>query len=178
MRDRGTADAPWIDTSDISDPVKRLRFLRLRMAELDAEERSKAAAPAPVKPPRRFPVRDLAWVVILLLVALLPAVHSSGTAETIRRERGLVLPGASPSLPSPPARVWLVEQTPAEETYSNGLHIDLTFSVSNPVRKPFPVFPLNGGAQPTGYATQPVGIVYHTVPKVIWRPLRRSRIAG
>jgi hypothetical protein len=56
--------------------------------------------------------------------------------------------------------VWQVEKTRDVETFSNGLHIDDRYAVSNDPRVPYPVFgPI--GTQ-SGLRTQPAGIVYHT----------------
>ena len=61
-----------------------------------------------------------------------------------------------------PQKVWRVDRTDSLETYSNGLRIDLTFAISNQPRDKFPVFPLNGGAVPARYQSNPAGIVFHT----------------
>jgi hypothetical protein len=142
----------------ISDPVKRLRFLRREMAALEAEEPAKAPAPKC----RRFNPRAIASAVFVLFLVLLPGMRPSDTADTFERERRLTIPFASPpALPSPP-RVWMVDHSATEETYSNGLHVDLTFAVSNRPTKRFPVFPLNGGAEVAEFGSQPAGIVYHS----------------
>ena len=130
------------------------------MAGLEQEAQAEIVS-AP-KPTKRFPVRPFVWAAIALLLVLLPGSHPSSPAETVRLERQLVLPVANAAPLAPPVKVWLVERTATEETYSNGLHIDLTFAVSNRPRKRFPVFPLSGDAKPAEYATQPVGIVYHS----------------
>jgi len=46
--------------------------------------------------------------------------------------------------------------------YSNGLRVDLTFTVANRPRAHFPIFPLTGSTGATRTGTAPVGIVYHT----------------
>jgi hypothetical protein len=130
------------------------------MAELEQEAQAEIASTP--EPSKRFPVRPFVWATIALILVLLPGSHPSSPAETVRLERQLVLPVANAAPLAPPVKVWLVERTATEETYSNGLHIDLTFAVSNRPRKRFPVFPLSGGARPAEYATQPVGIVYHS----------------
>jgi hypothetical protein len=130
------------------------------MSELEQEARAEIAASP--KPSKRFPARPFVWAAIALILVLLPGSHPSSPAETLRLERRLVLPVAKAAPLATPVKVWLVERTATEETYSNGLHIDVTFAVSNRPRKRFPVFPLSGSAKPAEYATQPVGIVYHS----------------
>jgi hypothetical protein len=138
--------------------VKRLRFLRYKMAAIERKELAQ-----PVPPLERITlVKAVASCSVLVpLLLFFPKAPPAGTAET-NRERRLSLPSSDPAvLPAPP-QIWMVEQTAASETYSNGLRIDLTFAVANRPRRQFPIFPLNGGAERSGYETKPVGIVYHS----------------
>jgi hypothetical protein len=134
----------------IMDPVERLRFLRQEMH----------SQPEPVHRRRRTALRHaasmMAGLVLLVVIGPLP----TGTAETFAKERRLVVAASPVANPAP--RVWLVEQSDSLEVYSNGLRVDLTFAVSNRPRRPFPIFPLAGGAEQKAEGNAPVGIVYHT----------------
>ena len=161
--------APWLDLRayKIGDPVERLRFLKREMQVLEQESR---------RSPAKFVRQWQSLLGIGLAVAgVLAAAWPAGLAQTAARERSMAIPGGAaafaPAKPIAPAdsenawaaqKVWRVDRSEAEETYSNGLHIDLTFAVSNQPRGSYPVFPLNGGAQPVRYQTNPAGIVYHT----------------
>lgn len=136
----------------ITDPVERLRFLRQSMEAARAQNAA--------RPTRRWrPASIVAG--LLLLVTIVPV--PTGTAETFARERALVATrSAGVPVANPVTRVWLVDKSDALELYSNGLRIDLTFTVSNHPRRPFPIFPKEGGALPAGKGTAPVGIVFHT----------------
>jgi hypothetical protein len=131
----------------ITDPVERLRFLRLEMR----------------KPP---PAQTQHWrealpiAVLVAMVAIVPL--PTGTAETFAREKTLVAAGAASAEGASASRVWLVDKSDSTELYSNGLRIDLTFAVANRPRNHFPIFSLAGGAEPQAEGGQPVGIVYHT----------------
>jgi hypothetical protein len=101
----------------------------------------------------------LAGLVVMVAIVPLP----TGTAETFAKERKLVMPATPQTVAAPiPPHIWMVDQSKSLELYSNGLRVDLTFSVSNRPRKRFPIFPLAGGAKQQGEGTGPVGIVYHT----------------
>lgn len=141
----------WVErrAGRIADPVERLRFLR---REMRARSR-----------PRRTHRWRMASVIagLALMVAIVPV--PTGTAETFAKEKRLVVP-APPTLAagSPAPRVWLVDKSDSLELYSNGLRIDLTFTVANRPRSRFPIFPLDGSTEPLGEGGAPVGIVYHT----------------
>jgi hypothetical protein len=57
--------------------------------------------------------------------------------------------------------VWMVEKDKTEEVFSNGLHIDTRFAVSNHPRS-YLAFPLHGPARSAVRRAVPVGIVFHT----------------
>ncbi len=98
---------------------------------------------------------------LVVMVAIVPL--PTGTAETFTKERRLVVAESQqPPVASSAQRVWLVERSGYLELYSNGLRIDVTFAVSNRPRNRFPIFSLEGGAEPVGEGNAPVGIVYHT----------------
>ena len=139
----------------ISDPVKRLRYLRARMAEPAAE-----TAP----PPRRLGARHLWWVLcatVVLAIAVMSLTPRRAEATPRARE---VLAEAAPkdSQTGPVPHVWRVERTETAELYSNGLRVDLTFAVSNRPRESFPIFPVTGGPAPRKRRSTPAGIVFHT----------------
>ncbi len=133
----------------IMDPVERLRFLRQEM-------HSQPEPPRRWRTGLRHAASLMAGLVVLVVIGPLP----TGTAETFAKERRLVVAAAPVANPTP--RVWLVEQSDSLEVYSNGLRVDLTFAVSNRPRRPFPIFPLAGGAEQKAEGNTPVGIVYHT----------------
>ncbi len=128
------------------------------------------SAPEPVfsKLSRRFriPGTPLAFLPILA-IALTPS--PTGTAETFVRERGPLITGSNnpPTSPSPVPRIWRVETSGTTDTYSNGLRIDRTFTVSNRPRKSYPVYPLTGGSEPTRLSENPAGIVFHTTESLL-----------
>ena len=157
-------DAARIDwrAGRISDPVKRLRYLRGEM--------SRETVPIASSPRRNWQrFRHLAWVAVPAVIALVPGPSPRGSAEILERERALVVPRAddAPTPISPVPRVWLVERTENTEVYSNGLRVDLTFVTSNRPRAQFPVYSLAGASAPVKYATKPVGIVFHTTESLI-----------
>lgn len=134
----------------IPDPVERLRFLRREMRPQIQQRKSKKSW------------TRAGWLAagLAALVVLVPV--STGTAETLAKERLLVAPDAPKTALTAEAtpRVWLVDRSESSELYSNGLRIDLRFAVSNRPRRPFPIFSTGGIRQGEGNA--PVGIVYHT----------------
>src|SRR5487761_2004064 len=134
----------------IPDPVERLRFLRREMRPQIQQRKSKKSW------------TRAGWLAagLAALGVLVPV--STGTAETLAKERLLVAPDAPKTALTAEAtpRVWLVDRSESSELYSNGLRIDLRFAVSNRPRRPFPIFSTGGIRQGEGNA--PVGIVYHT----------------
>jgi hypothetical protein len=137
----------------IGDPVNRLRFL-------------KAVAPPPTRGGRSGPWRAffhylLLAIVPLMLVAAFLVVRAAARApapEAWKPPAGLSRSVVSPALPE----VWMVEKGSSEEVFSNGLHIDTRFAVSNHARS-YLALPLNGPAG--GRAVRrsvPAGIVFHT----------------
>ena len=130
----------------IKDPVARLRYLHHKLG------------PGAIQPvPRRT-----RWKAISLLPAMaclfIPGFKASNTGDEL-------LPPPPPNLIANAAvdvfsDVWLVEKTRDVETFSNGLHIDDRYAVSNDSRVPYPVFGAVGTK--SGLRTQPAGIVYHT----------------
>jgi hypothetical protein len=147
--------APWLDLRayKINDPVERLRFLRREMQALESEGISRRVT------------HSWKWAVAagMALVAILAVARPTHMAAT-------AIPTPTAALPTPPAapvnlvpeKVWRVDRSGTLETYSNGLHVDVTFAEPNKPRNPYPVFPLTGGSQAERYQSTPAGIVYHT----------------
>jgi hypothetical protein len=128
----------------IKDPVARLRYLQLKVG------------PGSIHSvPRRT-----RWKAVSLLPALaclfIPGFKASNTDDEL-------LPPPMPHLTAAAVDVftdvWQVEKTGDVEVFSNGLHIDDRYAVSNDPRVPYPVFLQN---EPNSPRTQPAGIVYHT----------------
>jgi hypothetical protein len=132
----------------IKDPVARLRYLQQKFGPSSSH-----AVP-----------RRTRWKAVSLLPALaclfIPGFKASNTASNFNDE---LLPPSLPHLTAPAVDVftdvWQVEKTGDVEVYSNGLHIDDRYAVSNDPRTPYPVFLQN---EPNSPRTQPAGIVYHT----------------
>lgn len=70
-----------------------------------------------------------------------------------------------------PAGVWLVEQGPAYEQYSNGLRIETTYQTTGEPRS-FRTLTEDGALEP-GTQTKPIGLLFHTSESDIW-PLVES----
>lgn len=182
------ADSPTFDrtplieqrAAGISDPVRRLRYLRVKMSE---------PAPTLAQPSETAPARHrkstwrlphLGWLALPVALALASGSSSKSAAETAARERVLLVPRSVSLIPqpisnetgslqiastdnsAPVSRVWRIEQSESTDVYSNGLRVDLTFTASNRPRAAFPIFPLTGAAIAVKWGSSPVGIVYHT----------------
>jgi hypothetical protein len=132
----------------IMDPVERLRFLRREMHR-------RPELPIHVW---RTGLRHAGFLIVGLVVLIAIVPLPIGTAETFVKERTVAAGGERRSAP----HVWLVEQSKSLEVYSNGLRIDLMFTVPNRPRRHFPIFALSGGVEQQAEGTRPVGIVYHT----------------
>jgi hypothetical protein len=77
-------------------------------------------------------------------------------------EKSGVAHGLAERLPSyQPEKVWMVEQGPDFERYSNGARIINTFETANRPRR-YLTFDAGGGKAQSEAQTAPVGIVYHT----------------
>jgi hypothetical protein len=139
---------PWVNcfASRISDPVVRLRFL-------------KVIAPVAEPAPQRV------WRRVVLLLVLTGALVSIFVVRATSRVENTPAPAARiESAGAPRAdrapEVWLVEKSGNSEVYSNGLRIDNRFAVFNHTRS-YRAFPADGGRNEIR-SSQPVGIVFHT----------------
>jgi hypothetical protein len=136
----------------IGDPVIRLRFLQSVMPPSTG---ARAGAW------RGFLHYLLLAIVPLTLIAAFLVVRAAARVpapEAWKPPNGLSRSVCSPVLPE----VWMVEKGAGEEVFSNGLHIDTRFAVSNHPRS-YLAFPLSG---PSGSravrCSVPAGIVFHT----------------
>ena len=142
---------PWVNcfASRISDPVVRLRFLKV------------IAPIAEPTPQRKW--RGMARVVLLLVLAgaLVTAffVRATSRVENTPAPAPRIERSGAPRADRPP-EVWLVEKSGNSEVYSNGLRIDNRFAVFNRARS-YRAFPADGGRNEIR-GSQPVGIVFHT----------------
>ncbi|MGA3235174.1 MAG: peptidoglycan recognition family protein [Bryobacteraceae bacterium] len=176
-RSQSGSTIPWIDWTAqcISDPIVRLRFLRVA---------------APAWQPERS--RKLRWACsaglsLLAFAGLLAAGRlaiARRDAKAFSHDQTAVTMAASPvnaaaivipagmALPKTESaqEIWQVEKTAAFETYSNGLRIDNKFSTANHPRS-YLAFAAarSGGAHDRTpdkaqdeARTTPAGIVYHT----------------
>ena len=142
---------PWVScfASRISDPVVRLRFLKVV---------APAPEPAPQRKWRRVPRIVLLLVLTGALVSIFLVRATSRVANTpappLRIERSV------PRGVDRPPEVWLVEKSGNSEVYSNGLRIDNRFAIFDRARS-YEAFPADGGRSEIR-GPEPVGIVFHT----------------
>ena len=146
----------------IADPVERLRFLR------------HATAKEPPRPRRRTRgfVRHAGWLALAAGLVFAPGPRPKGSAGTFERERGLLIAGSPIESSTSPittdhANVWRVDRSETSEVYSNGLHVDLAFQISNRPRARYPIFSLAGASTAIKTADTPAGIVFHTTESLL-----------
>lgn len=139
----------------IGDPVTRLRFLKA----LTPRERGDGGRRGPWRALFHYlllaivPLTLIAAFLVMRAAARVPAPEAwHPPAEPSR-----AVPKPLPSLPE----VWMVEKDKTEEVFSNGLHIDTRFTVSNHPRS-YLAFPVNGPAGRAVRRSVPAGIVFHT----------------
>ena len=144
----------------IGDPVERLRYLRRTMGP-----NSEALLLSRL---RRWHARKLAWLglPLLLLCFLVPKYQASSRAKAPITLASIPLSAGAVNVTDPVVQpevatnVWLVDHTPAFETYSNGLRIDDRYITPNQKRIAYRVYHIDSG-QPE-WRSNPAGIVYHT----------------
>lgn len=96
-------------------------------------------------------------------VQLLPSFSpaTSSASRVASRDRAARLANEPPArVTKPPEQVWLVEDGPLGELWSNGLRIFTSYHISTEKRR-YVVFPKDGG-DPVLVTDKPAGIVYHT----------------
>jgi hypothetical protein len=156
-------------SSQIRDPVAKLRYLRGSIAQYEEDlfERPRTK--------RRFGAA--AASLVLLATAAFggagyyfsrPAVAAPAPLPTLAPVAE-ALTGLPPGLKA--SKIWLVEKNETSEQYSNGLRIDTSFEVVGDPRR-FRVFETGRGMKDETHE-QPVGIVFHTSESDIW-PLDES----
>lgn len=136
----------------VRDPVERLRVLR-RALEAGSD------ASGGRRDVRRGLRILLLGTVPLMLLAPLGAVKDKAAERTPRLPLGMVGKSAAAAAP---ADVWMVEQQPGHELYSNGLRIEREFETVNEPRQ-YQVYPC--GREELGAAevrSAPAGIVFHS----------------
>jgi hypothetical protein len=141
----------------IQDPVARLRFLRRTMGDrswLTPAGHGRA----------RFWLRRrrgaALWSIAALL--LLPAGHWGLRWAQVSDRAPILVAGILPPGEAPLPAVWLAEQQPAFESWSNGLRIERRYEIAHEPRR-FKIYPLGQESPASGRpATAPAGIVFHT----------------
>ncbi|MDX2152219.1 MAG: peptidoglycan recognition family protein [Bryobacteraceae bacterium] len=125
----------------IPDPAARLRFLRSWTG---------------VERPRRTDWRRRSALLLLGFLFIPPPTVSDANG-TLRVATAKILEPAD-HFPN----VWLVDQKPDYEVFSNGLRVETRFRVRYESRK-HPVYAIaSDSADPLEWRTAPAGIVYHT----------------
>jgi hypothetical protein len=155
----------------IEDPLNRLRYLRVATEKLSRSPAGRRG---------RWSYAALALLVFAAAsygVSYLMASRS-GAPASVRRAAARAIPVgvqvAADGLPD----VWLVEQNPEREEYSNGLQVDCRLAVSNRPRS-YAVFdaahPERG---PVEWRHEPAGIVFHTTEsmQIPFEPLQNRAL--
>ena len=144
----------------LRDPVERLQFLQ-----------SKIFSEIPAAPERKWRIARFPTFAAALALTLVSATMLQPFAK---RALGLSPPPATPrsitpavfntKTDAPPAdapHVWIVENNPHFDLYSNGLRVENEFATSNSPRK-YPAFRADRPDSPAEWRTEPAGIVFHT----------------
>lgn len=141
----------------IADPVARLRFLRHTMGDqswLTIEPHSR------LRGWMRSHRRAVLWSAAALV--LLPAGQIGFRLSRVAERSPIVMAEAGTAPEAPLPAVWLAEQQPGFESWSNGLRVERRFEAANEPRL-FHAYPLGresaAGGEPR---TAPAGIVFHT----------------
>lgn len=130
----------------ISDPVERLRFLRLVAGGNYLKTRLATA-------------RVRGGAIVLLLLALLAPIQPNSGANSLRFHRSLA--PAAPEAPDRISNVWMVEKKAGYEIYSNGLRIETRFAVAGEPRA-YRLYDRVRREETSIERSTPAGIVYHT----------------
>jgi N-acetylmuramoyl-L-alanine amidase len=130
----------------IDDPVDRLRYLRrANVVSMPAPRNSMAG---------RW--RVAAIVLFVVLIAVRTASDATG------HRLAAPAPQRRVSVPGHTVEVWLVESNKEFEVYSNGLRIETGLAVTNHPRSYVAFDRRDPDLSPGLWASDPVGIVYHT----------------
>ncbi len=108
-----------------------------------------------------------AILVGVLTLAFVPARTPAKTTAPHQSAHVQPLPERASADNYSAPEVWPVEETEKSDLYSNGLRIENEFTVSNELRKPFPVYAADvgrgkAGETPFEWRTEPAGIVFHS----------------
>lgn len=95
-----------------------------------------------------------------------PAVQAAAAGQPDAVAASSVPADVVPAAGVAPAAVWLVEQGPGWEQYSNGLRVETVYTVAGEPRR-YRVFTEEGGADPA-IRHRPVGILFHTTESDVW----------
>lgn len=141
----------------IEDPVARLRFLRHTMGD-----RSWLTLQAHGQTRRWIRLRRNAILWSTAVLLLLPAGHFGIRLSRLSERPPVLVAANAPPAEQPLPPVWLAENQPGFEVWSNGLRIERKFETENEPRQ-YQAFPLGREAPGAGIlSTRPAGIVFHT----------------
>jgi hypothetical protein len=149
----GRAVAGW-HARRIADPIERLRFLRHTVGDRRVWHPGTAAGKSFWRKHRTRAAFGLAVVV------LLPAGRFVGAVRLWNRPAAVVYAG--PAAQESVADVWMVEEKPEYEVYSNGLRVERKYETANRPRT-YRAYPRGAELPDAGEERSwPAGIVFHT----------------
>ena len=150
----------------IQDPIARLRYLQSKLGSITGRP---VLHPTKSWGVKRFGMLGAA---LLLGFSLIPRYQASSSvkAPVVPQPVGhAAVTAPAEVVPDTIANVWLVDQTPDFETYSNGLRIDDRYVKPNEKRISYAVYQrgaIEAGqsdfARQPEFRSEPAGIVYHT----------------
>jgi len=135
----------------IGDPVNRLRFLRAVAPE------SRSGPGGGWRTFLRYLLLAIVPVTLIVAFLVVRAAARAPMLDTWKPAATAMPRTAAAMLPE----VWMVEKSANEEVFSNGLHIDTRFTVSNHARS-YLAFPRTGPDGGGVHRSAPAGIVFHT----------------
>jgi len=142
-------------TAAVGDDVKKLRLVRHSVARHEAAAQQRARLFRESREIRRQRVR-LAFAIPFTALFLAFSLTPRGKHASPRPAAARVRPIVEVAGPG----VWLVERKGGLEIYSNGLRVDNEYLTSTRPRSYVGFNRQNW--RPSGYQTQPAGIVFHT----------------
>jgi len=138
----------------VSDPVERLRLLRHTVGD-------RRLWPADDIAGGKRQLRWRVWVLAAGALVLAP-LGAMKNASWPWERTPLALAGTAAPAEDRVPDVWLVEETPAAEQYSNGLRIERKYETANEPRR-YEVYALGRENEgPVEERTAPAGIVFHS----------------